>query len=122
MRFAVVVLALFALLVSSAQAGKIKPTVSVAPSPTHVGDAITISGCGYGDPKDVYVYIYNSSDALVSGFATNVHTDGCWSFASQAPSVAGTYEIYVFPDRSSGDGSGTYKFNHPTVEYDFIVS
>lgn len=103
---------------------KVTPSLTIVPSPTHVGDAVTFSGCGYGTrPKDIYVELYSPSGEY-GAFAT--HTDGdtgCFTSAGIPISftTAGIYEAYVFPDRSPGDGRGSYNFNHATVDVDFEV-
>ena len=105
-----------------ASADKVKPDLMISPSPTHVGDLLVFSGCGYGRPKDVSVKIYAPDGSEQYGFATNVDQTGCFNFASDySPPFEGTYEAYVFPDKSAGDGPGTYNYNHPSVDYDFQV-
>lgn len=111
---------LFAL-VTPLQAAKVPASLEIAPAPVHAGDIVTFSGCGYGSrAKDIYVEIYSAAGEYTA-FATHTEgTTGCWSFTGLT-FPAGDYEVYVFPDRSPGDGFGTYQFNHATLEADFEV-
>src|SRR5262245_30356922 len=104
-------------------AAKLNPYLAISPSPTHVGDALTFVGCNYGGrPKDIAVQIYGPDGSQQYGFATHTDQTGCFNFVSgYAPPAAGVYEAYVFPDKSAGDGQGTYNYNHPTVDYYFEV-
>jgi len=104
-------------------AAKAVPYIAISPSPTHVGDTLSFSGCNYdGRPKDVAVVIYGPDGSQQFGFATHTDETGCFAFASgYSPVTSGIYEAYVFPDKSAGDGQGTYNYNHPTVDYDFEV-
>jgi hypothetical protein len=104
-------------------AAKPNPYIAISPSPTHVGDTLSFSGCNYsGRPKDVAVTIYGPDGSQQYGFGTHTDETGCFAFISgYSPSVSGVYEAYVFPDRSAGDGQGSYNYNHPTVDYDFEV-
>jgi hypothetical protein len=108
---------------NSQAAAKPNPYIAISPSPTHVGETLSFSGCNYGGrPKDVAVLIYGPDGSQQYGFATHTDETGCFAFVSgYTPPVSGVYEAYVFPDRSAGDGQGTYNYNHPTVDYDFEV-
>ncbi len=99
-----------------------RPDVAVAPTPTHVGDVVTLSGCSYGRPKDLAIQVYGPDGSLAYGFATHTDATGCFvAVTGFAPAVAGVYEVYVFADKSAGDGQGTYHYNHATVERAFEV-
>jgi hypothetical protein len=106
------------------RAAKISAYIESAPSPIYVNDAVTFSGCGYGSrPKDVYVELYGPSGEYLA-FATHTVGDtGCFTSAGIDIrfAQAGAYEAYVFPDRSPGDGKGTYNFNRALVDFDFDV-
>ncbi len=122
-RIAAAGIAMWLAMAANGFAAKITAYLEVSPDPLHVGDAVTFSGCGYGSrPKDIYVELYGPSGEY-GAFATHTEGDtGCFN-APFGPSfaVAGAYEAYVFPDRSSGDGKGTYNFNHAAVDFDFDV-
>ncbi len=104
-------------------AAKPAPYIAISPSPTYVGDTLSFSGCNYGGrPKDISVEIYGPDGSQQYGFATHTDATGCFLFVSGfTPLISGIYGAYVFPDKSAGDGQGTYNYNHPTVDYDFEV-
>src|SRR5262245_66692620 len=96
-------------------AGRTAPNIAISPSPTHVGDTLSFSGCNYGGrPKDIAVQIYGPDGSQQYGFATHTDQTGCLIFVSDLTAVvSGFFEAYVLPVTSSGGGLGTYKFDLP---------
>lgn len=98
------------------------PSVVVAPDLAHVGDVLSVSGCGYNAGRDVAVEIEPPAGNDI-GFSTRVGPDGCFvsptELAYRAP-VAGTYEIYVYP--KTGSGVGTYGHHKAIAETDLDVA
>jgi hypothetical protein len=97
------------------------PTVTVTPSPAHVGDQLVFAGCGYGAGKDIALSVHDPT-GYPTGFSTRVDTNGCFdssAFFRYAPPVPGEYEVYVYP--KTGSGVGTYGNHKPLVDYDFDV-
>lgn len=114
-------LAVFAIAAPISIAGG-KAYVEVSPSPPHAGDALTFSGCNYGDrAKDMFLYVYDASGVAVYNRAFSKPAGGCFSLATSFAPLAGSYEVYVFADRSAGDGGGSYNQNHATAELAFDV-
>jgi hypothetical protein len=97
------------------------PTLVV--TSTHVGDTLTISGCGYRYPSyEVYLYVYAPDGSTLVAGATIIHPDTCFSMATGITlDQPGVYESYSFQNKGT-TGVGSYQFNHPTVDYDFAIS
>src|SRR6266566_540829 len=73
-------------------------SLQVSPSPTHVGDTFSVSGCGFRPSHDIYVYLYRSGDPTeLVGTATHDDATGCFSLSTgYVFTSAGTYETYVY--------------------------
>lgn len=97
------------------------PTLAVDAS--HVGDTLTVSGCGYRYPDyEVYLYVYAPDGSKIVGAATIIHPDTCFSLATGITlTEPGVYETYSFQNKGT-TGVGSYQFNHPVVDFDFAIA
>lgn len=67
-------------------------SVSVSPSPAHVGDTLEFTGCGYADGG---VTIVISSPSHTEWFGADT-SSGCIDIVGYQADVAGTYSINVY--------------------------
>jgi hypothetical protein len=98
-------------------------SLQVSPSPTHVGDTFSVSGCGYRPGYDISVYLYRSGDPTeLVGYATHDDASGCFSVSTgYVFTSTGTYETYAYENKGS-TGPGSYNQNHPAADLDFEVA
>lgn len=72
-------------------------TVVVSPSPAHVGDSLTFSGCGYTVGEAVTVVVISPQATSFSG--ANADGNGCFSTAGTwgyTAQQAGNYEVDTY--------------------------
>ena len=75
----------------------IHPTLSVSPLPTHVGDALGFTGCGY--PANTGILIGVMSPYAASGFGAISDANGCINsatFDTYTAEQAGTYTASTY--------------------------
>ena len=83
------------------------PAVTFTPTSGNVGDAVTVSGTGFGGNKDLTIY-YNNSPVTSTGGTSKSDSNGSFDNLrfEVPPQGAGTYDIRV---RDSANNSATAK-------------